>query len=134
MWQLKTHRLPLPQRAQKPGANTSVIKDDVTSMADVEATISSTHFRIKGVVQAALTLHDQSFTSMSLATFNATMRPRVFGTQNLHHPTRTQPLDFFLMWSSWTALFGTATKTGLSRLLCLHGRLRTTPSQLGFVP
>ena len=48
---------------------------------------------------------------MSVETFHATMQPRVQGTLNLHTVTKSCPLDFFLMWSSWTAIFGTATQT-----------------------
>ncbi|KAK3167279.1 hypothetical protein OEA41_010406 [Lepraria neglecta] len=43
--------------------------------------------------------------------FNALIDPRVGGTINLHKALNGQPLDFFLMWSSWTAIFGTATQT-----------------------
>ena len=43
--------------------------------------------------------------------FNALIGPRVGGTINLHKALNGQPLDFFLMWSSWTAIFGTATQT-----------------------
>ena len=43
--------------------------------------------------------------------FNALIGPRVGGTINLHQALDGQPLDFFLMWSSWTAIFGTATQT-----------------------
>lgn len=43
--------------------------------------------------------------------FNALVRPRVHGTINLDKALEGQPLDFFLMWSSWTAIFGTATQS-----------------------
>ena len=43
--------------------------------------------------------------------FDAVTKPRVGGTINLHNALDGQPLDFFLMWSSWTAIFGTATQS-----------------------
>ena len=43
--------------------------------------------------------------------FNALIGPRVGGIINLHKALIGQLLDFFLMWSSWTAIFGTATQT-----------------------
>ncbi len=42
---------------------------------------------------------------------DALIKPRVGGTINLHDTLDGQPLDFFLMWSSWTAIFGTATQS-----------------------
>lgn len=47
---------------------------------------------------------------MSLKMFEATIKPRVNGTRNLHQATLQSPLDFFLTWSSWTAIFGNATQ------------------------
>ena len=44
---------------------------------------------------------------MTLEMFEATLKPRVIGTMNLHEATLRSPLDFFMMWSSWTAIFGT---------------------------
>ena len=47
---------------------------------------------------------------MTLDNFRATVDPRVCGTINLHNALQESPLDFFLMLSSWTAIFGTATQ------------------------
>lgn len=43
--------------------------------------------------------------------FNTVIKPRVLGTINLHRALEHCPLDFFLMWSSWTAIVGTATQS-----------------------
>jgi len=43
---------------------------------------------------------------MTLEDFNKTMRPRVIGTINLHNALLNSPLDFFIMWSSWTTILG----------------------------
>ena len=43
---------------------------------------------------------------MTLEDFNKTMRPRVIGTINLHEALLRAPLDFFIMWSSWTTILG----------------------------
>lgn len=48
---------------------------------------------------------------MTLENFNATVKPRVTGTLNLHSALKDSPLDFFQMWSSWTVMFGTATQS-----------------------
>lgn len=88
-----------------------VVKGDVTSLEDVKAAVSSCSRPIKGVVQAALTLHDGLFESMSLERFQATVQPRVRGTLNLEEALKDSPLDFFELWSSWTVIFGTATQS-----------------------
>lgn len=43
--------------------------------------------------------------------FHATVKPRVTGTINLHLALEHSPLDFFMMWTSWTNMFGTATQS-----------------------
>lgn len=48
---------------------------------------------------------------MTLDMFNATVKPRVTGTINLHLALADSPLDFFMMWTSWTCMFGTATQS-----------------------
>jgi hypothetical protein len=47
---------------------------------------------------------------MTLANFNKTMRPRVLGTLNLHEALENTELDFFVMWSSWTKMIGSASQ------------------------
>ncbi|KAI0401422.1 hypothetical protein F4802DRAFT_601014 [Xylaria palmicola] len=98
-------------KLQQSGVDASVVKGDVASLADVQSAVASTQYPIKGVIQGALTLHDGLFESMSLDRFNATVRPRVIGTLNLHTATLGCPLDFFELWSSWTVIFGTATQS-----------------------
>lgn len=93
------------------GVSVSVVKGDVTSLTDVQNAVKSSEKPIKGVVQGALTLKDGLFESMSLDRFNATTRPRVIGTLNLHEALKSSPLDFFEIWSSWTVVFGTATQS-----------------------
>lgn len=48
---------------------------------------------------------------MTLEMFNATVKPRVTGTINLHLALENSPLEFFMMWTSWTCMFGTATQS-----------------------
>ncbi|KAH8165552.1 hypothetical protein CIB48_g2685 [Xylaria polymorpha] len=93
------------------GVDVSVVKGDVTSLADVQAAVNSSKQPIKGVIQGALTLHDGLYESMSLESFQATVHPRVIGTLNLHEALKDSPLDFFELWSSWTLIFGTATQS-----------------------
>jgi hypothetical protein len=96
---------------KEKGVNISIMKGDVTSLSDVQSAVKSSKRPIKGVVQGALSLHDGLYESMSLENFNATARPRIIGTLNLHTALKDSPLDFFEIWSSWTVIFGTATQS-----------------------
>ncbi|KAM3080176.1 hypothetical protein ACMFMF_003585 [Clarireedia jacksonii] len=87
-----------------------VIQGDVTSLSDVQAAVSAANAPIKGVIQAALTLKDSFLHSMTLTDFNTTFEPRVKGTMNLHQVLENISLDFFVMWSSWTKMIGSASQ------------------------
>ncbi|KAF7175096.1 hypothetical protein CNMCM7691_006500 [Aspergillus felis] len=62
---------------------------------------------ITGVVQMAMLLRDTLFEKMSYANWTQPMRPKIQGTLNLHHYfSSTRPLDFFLICSSISGIFG----------------------------
>ncbi|KAL8863965.1 MAG: hypothetical protein Q9174_007501, partial [Haloplaca sp. 1 TL-2023] len=60
---------------------------------------------VKGCVQAAMTLRDQLFVKTPYADFQAVLKPKVQGTQNLHS-LLPQNMDFFILLSSLAALIG----------------------------
>lgn len=49
---------------------------------------------------------DSSFENMTLQSFQQVLQPKVAGTYNLHECLQDQPLDFFIMLSSYTGLLG----------------------------
>lgn len=98
-------------KLQKMAIEVQVIKGDVTSLQDVKRAVKSCTGPIKGIVQAALTLHDSFFSEMTLHDFKSTADPRVKGTLNLHRATEGTCLDFFLMLSSLTTVFGSASQS-----------------------
>ncbi|PLB53305.1 ketoacyl-synt-domain-containing protein [Aspergillus steynii IBT 23096] len=61
---------------------------------------------IHGIVHAGLTLKDSSFDNMTLESFQQVLQPKVTGTYNLHECLQDQPLDFFIMLSSYVGLLG----------------------------
>ncbi|KAL6232450.1 hypothetical protein BDW75DRAFT_247185 [Aspergillus navahoensis] len=62
---------------------------------------------ITGVVQMAMMLRDTLFEKMSYADWTQPMRPKIQGTLNLHNYfSTTRPLDFFLICSSISGIFG----------------------------
>ncbi|KAL4866681.1 hypothetical protein BDV12DRAFT_198902 [Aspergillus spectabilis] len=99
------------QELQACGVEVQIVQGDVEVLEDVVKAVKQAQYPIKGVVQGALSLNNGLFGSLSLERFQATVGPRVTGTLNLHHTLKDSPLDFFEMWSSWTAIFGTATQS-----------------------
>ncbi|RHZ48412.1 beta-ketoacyl reductase [Aspergillus thermomutatus] len=62
---------------------------------------------IAGVVQMAMLLRDTLFEKMSYANWTQPMRPKIQGILNLHNYfSSTRPLDFFLICSSISGIFG----------------------------
>lgn len=111
------------------GVFITIVQGDVSSLTDVERAVAAAKTPIKGVVQGALTLkvkllgilrdyisgliqtlQDSFLHSMTLEDFNATTKPRIEGTINLDKALGNHQLDFFLMWSSWTKMMGSASQ------------------------
>jgi NADPH:quinone reductase-like Zn-dependent oxidoreductase/acyl carrier protein len=63
---------------------------------------------VKGILHCAGVLEDHSFLEQTVQGLRDVMRPKALGAWNLHRATRHIPLDFFVMFSSAAALFGSA--------------------------
>ncbi|GEO82311.1 type I polyketide synthase [Pararhodospirillum oryzae] len=61
---------------------------------------------LRGVVHGALVLRDRPLRALSLDDIRAVLAPKIDGAWNLHHLCANQPLDFFLCYSSISALVG----------------------------
>ncbi|MCH9650133.1 MAG: SDR family NAD(P)-dependent oxidoreductase [Deltaproteobacteria bacterium] len=61
---------------------------------------------IRGVVHSAGLVQDQLAVHLDDEAFQAATRPKVLGSWLLHRATLEEPLDFFLLYSSMTSLFG----------------------------
>jgi acyl transferase domain-containing protein/NADPH:quinone reductase-like Zn-dependent oxidoreductase/acyl carrier protein len=63
---------------------------------------------LKGILHCAGVLDDHSFLEQTVQGLSDVMRPKALGAWNLHCATRDLPLDFFVLFSSAAALFGSA--------------------------
>jgi acyl transferase domain-containing protein/NADPH:quinone reductase-like Zn-dependent oxidoreductase/NADP-dependent 3-hydroxy acid dehydrogenase YdfG/acyl carrier protein len=61
---------------------------------------------LRGIVHAAMVIDDGLIRDLTAAQIRAVLAPKVLGAQYLHELTRAQPLDFFVLYSSATTLFG----------------------------
>ena len=61
---------------------------------------------LRGIIHCAAVIHDSSLVNMTDADFHDVLRPKIAGAWNLHRHTLDRKLDFFIMYSSATTLFG----------------------------
>jgi myxalamid-type polyketide synthase MxaE and MxaD len=62
--------------------------------------------RLAGIIHAAASIDFCALDAMSADTLHAALRPKVAGSWLLHELSRDLPLDFFVLFSSATTLFG----------------------------
>ncbi len=91
------------------GAHIEVIQGDVAVEADVRRALDSirqTMPPLRGVFHSAGALADAALMQQDWGRFAAVFAAKVEGTWLLHRLTQTMPLDFFVLFSSVAALFG----------------------------
>lgn len=93
---------------RRSGATVVVIKGDCVRMSDVEYAVNSAPKPVAGMLHSAMFLHDAPFTSLSPADFTKVTSVKVQGAFNLHQASLRldRPLDFFIMLSSVSGVFG----------------------------
>ncbi|WP_194868995.1 type I polyketide synthase [Myxococcus sp. AB025B] len=92
------------------GANVTVRQADVSSREQVARVVSECRAAmppLRGVVHAAGVLDDGLLVLQDRARMADVLAPKVQGALNLHHETLESRLDFFVLFSSVSAVFGT---------------------------
>jgi NAD(P)-dependent dehydrogenase (short-subunit alcohol dehydrogenase family)/acyl carrier protein len=92
-------------------ANVEVFSADVSQPGDVDTLltrIARVMPPIKGVLHAAGILDDGTLQQLDWRRFERVLAPKVQGGWNLHAGLAGNPLDFFVLFSSAAATFGTA--------------------------
>jgi myxalamid-type polyketide synthase MxaE and MxaD len=113
-------RAPTPEVAarldslRQLGARVLVEPLDIADPARVEAllrTVRATMPPLRGIVHAAAVLDDGALLDLSRERLLAVMSPKVLGAWTLHALTRTDPLDFFVLFSSAVSVLGSPGQT-----------------------
>jgi myxalamid-type polyketide synthase MxaB len=94
---------------EQAGTQVNVVKGDVANSSDVArilAEIQASGIPLRGIVHAAGVLDDGVLLQQNWERFTQVMSPKVEGAWNLHTLTQNLPLDFFVCFSSVTALLG----------------------------
>ncbi|EUC39811.1 hypothetical protein COCMIDRAFT_41753 [Bipolaris oryzae ATCC 44560] len=97
-------------RLRREGVDVEVIKGDVSIKEDVIRAVRAAKVPIAGVVQGVMALDDRLFASYDINSWNVAIDPKVAGTWHLHNVLLDQPLDFFIMVSSISAMTGAPTQ------------------------
>ena len=79
---------------------------DAAHLGEVFASLAQSPHPLRGVVHAATVIDDGLIRNIDAAQLQRVLEPKAKGAQHLHELTRALPLDFFVMFSSATTLFG----------------------------
>ncbi|KAF1934444.1 uncharacterized protein M421DRAFT_50651 [Didymella exigua CBS 183.55] len=97
-------------RMRSEGVDVQVIKGDVSKKQDVLRAVQAAKVPIAGVLQGVMALDDRLFSNYDISSWNYAIDPKIAGTWNLHNALADQPLDFFIMISSISAMTGAPTQ------------------------
>lgn len=96
-------------RLEKQGVKVHAASCDITdkeAVAALLAEVSKTLPPLKGIVHAATVINDGLIRSMDADQIRSVLAPKVLGACHLHEMTLGITLDFFVLFSSATTLFG----------------------------
>jgi|GEM_PF-1407354 len=97
------------QQLQRSGSEAIYIQADVAVSADAARLVQSVKQRfgcIHGVIHAAGSIKDAFLIKKQVEDIRAVIAPKVLGTLNLDEATHSENLDFFMMFSSVSSVFG----------------------------
>ena len=94
--------------------NVSIYRADVTDYEAVKSCIEELGPRLGGIFQAAMILQDTPLDKMTHQQWQTSVRPKVRGTYNLHKASLSVPLDFFVCFSSASAVVGSMAQANYS--------------------
>lgn len=98
------------------GCRTLAVSCDVANAGDLAKALRRCEDEglppVKGVINGAMALHDAILEQMTLDDWNASIRPKVAATWNLHAEfSDPDSLDFFVMLSSLSGILGLASQS-----------------------
>ncbi|KAK3688033.1 hypothetical protein B0T22DRAFT_425418 [Podospora appendiculata] len=96
----------LIQELDAMGCTVQIISGSTSEVEDVRRATKEARLPIAGVLQLSMVLKDNMFANMPFEDWNAAMAPKVEGTWNLHEALAGQPLDFFILCSSFGGIVG----------------------------
>lgn len=96
---------------EQNGSKVTCFSADVSDLADVEGVfceLRSKFGKINGIIHGAGVAGNGFIINKDEKVFRSILMPKVYGTWILDHVTKDDRLDFFMMFSSGTSMFGDA--------------------------
>ena len=96
-------------RLEKQGVKVHAASCDITDQKALAALLAETAKALpplKGIVHAATVINDGLIRNMDAEQIRSVLAPKALGAHYLHEMTLGTPLDFFVLFSSATTLFG----------------------------
>ncbi|KJZ77319.1 hypothetical protein HIM_03043 [Hirsutella minnesotensis 3608] len=91
---------------ESQGCRAVAVAGSVVDSADVRRAIQAAPTTIAGVIQMSMVLRDRPFLDMDYHDWRMVQDPKVEGTWNLHKALSAFNLDFFILFSSCSSLYG----------------------------
>jgi acyl transferase domain-containing protein/NADPH:quinone reductase-like Zn-dependent oxidoreductase/acyl carrier protein len=104
-----TEALDAIERLRNQGVRVHAASCDVTNkaaLADLLKETAKTLPPLKGIVHAATVINDGLICNMDAEQIRSVLAPKALGAYHLHELTSDSSLDFFILYSSATTLFG----------------------------
>ena len=113
LWLLVRREPPTAAASLSPlraaGADVRIVVADVgneQAVASALRDIERSGQRLRGVIHSAGVLDDATVLHLEASHFDRVFGPKANGAYVLHHLTKDQPLDFFVLYSSGASLYG----------------------------
>ena len=97
------------EAARARGADVVVMKCDVSDEAALSAALDAVRRRgppLRGVIHCAMVLDDGLIPQLDPERLRRVLVPKIGGAWAMHHQTLEDPLDFFVLFSSFAAVVG----------------------------
>ncbi|OJJ95089.1 hypothetical protein ASPACDRAFT_55425 [Aspergillus aculeatus ATCC 16872] len=88
------------------GCEAIFVPGNVAVLEDVQKAVTRCTKPLAGVMLLSMVLRDQTYFKMSYEDWTTCLDPKVQGAWNLHHAVQDQGLDFFVVFSSISAVNG----------------------------
>jgi acyl transferase domain-containing protein/NADPH:quinone reductase-like Zn-dependent oxidoreductase/surfactin synthase thioesterase subunit/ubiquinone/menaquinone biosynthesis C-methylase UbiE/NAD(P)-dependent dehydrogenase (short-subunit alcohol dehydrogenase family) len=91
------------------GTKVFIERADITNIDDVNRILKNLEEKnipLKGIIHSAMVLDDMAIENMDTEHLMRVIRPKVIGALNLHNATLAKNLDYFVMFSSISSVFG----------------------------
>ncbi|MFD2168921.1 SDR family NAD(P)-dependent oxidoreductase [Tumebacillus lipolyticus] len=107
------------------GADVLYLRGDVTSREDVDRWVGEAKARfgeVHGVIHSAGVIRDSLLLNKTAEDWAQVIAPKVFGTVNLDLATQSEPLDFFVLFSSLASAIGNIGQSDYAYANCFMDR------------